>query len=51
MASVEKLPMLAEGYERKGDKAKAVEWYEHAAEHIENPVLKAELDKRIKQLK
>lgn len=49
--NLEVLLMLAEGYERKGDKAKAIEWYEHAAEHIENPVLKAELEKRIKQLK
>lgn len=42
--------MLAEGYERKGDKGKAVEWYKRAEEHIENPALKAELKKRIQQL-
>lgn len=42
--------MLAEGYERKGDKTKAVDWYKRAAEHIENPALKAELNKRIQQL-
>jgi len=48
---LEVLLMLAEGYERKGDKAKATEWYQHAAEHIQNPALKAELEKRIQQLK
>lgn len=42
--------MLAEGYERKGDKGKAVDWYKRAEEHIENPALKAELKKRIQQL-
>lgn len=48
---LEVLLMLAEGYERKGDKGKAKEWYQHAAEHIQNPALKAELEKRIQQLK
>lgn len=48
---LEVLLMLAEGYERKGDKEKAVEWYQRAADHVENPGLKAELGKRIQQLK
>ncbi|HEY8396393.1 MAG TPA: tetratricopeptide repeat protein [Flavihumibacter sp.] len=48
---LEALLMLAEGYERKGDKENARKWYSHAADHIENPTLKAELDKRIQQLK
>lgn len=48
---LEVLLMLAEGYERKGDKVNARKWYERAAEHIENPALKAELNKRIQQLK
>ncbi|MBC6491650.1 tetratricopeptide repeat protein [Flavihumibacter stibioxidans] len=48
---LEVMLMLAEGYERSGQKAKAIEWYEHAAEHISNPALKAELTKRIQQLK
>jgi tetratricopeptide (TPR) repeat protein len=48
---LEVLLMLAEGYERKGDKAKATEWYNRAAEHVENPALKTELNKRIQQLR
>ena len=42
---------MAEGYERKGDKAKAVEAYQKAAAFIENPALKTELNKRIQQLR
>jgi tetratricopeptide (TPR) repeat protein len=48
---LEVLLMLAEGYERKGDKENARKWYSRAGDHIENPTLKAELDKRIQQLK
>ncbi|ULQ51251.1 tetratricopeptide repeat protein [Flavihumibacter fluvii] len=48
---LEVLLMLAEGYERLGDKAKAISWYEHAAEHVENAALKTELNKRIQQLR
>lgn len=47
---LEVLLMMAEGYERKGDKAKAVEAYQKAAAFIENPALKTELNKRIQQL-
>ena len=48
---LEVLLMLAEGYERMGNKPKAISWYEHAAEHIATPALKEELNKRITQLK
>lgn len=48
---LEVLLMLAEGYERIGSKAKAVSWYTKAADHIANPAMKAELEKRIQQLK
>lgn len=48
---LEVLLMMAEGYERKGDKAKAVEAYQKAAAFIENPALKTELNKRIQQLR
>jgi len=47
---LEVLLMLAEGYERMGNKAKAIEWYKRAAEHVENAGLKTELEKRIQQL-
>ncbi len=47
---LEVLLMLAEGYERKGEREKAKEWYGHAAEHVESPALKEELRKRIQQL-
>jgi len=47
---LEVMLMLAEGYERKGDKPKAIEWYRHASDHVENPELKTELNKRIQQL-
>ncbi|KIC96053.1 tetratricopeptide repeat protein [Flavihumibacter solisilvae] len=48
---LEVLLMLAEGYERLGKKDKATDWYKHAAEHVENPALKSELNKRIQQLR
>ena len=51
MATVDKLPMLAEGYERMGNKQKAISWYEHASDHVANPALKEELNKRIRDLK
>lgn len=48
---LEVLLMLAEGYERKGAKDKAVAIYQHTIEMVENPTLKAELNKRIQQLR
>jgi tetratricopeptide (TPR) repeat protein len=48
---LEVLLMMAEGYERKGDKAKAIDTYQRAAVFVENPALKTELNKRIQQLR
>jgi tetratricopeptide (TPR) repeat protein len=49
--NVEVKLMLAEAYERKGDKQNAVKWYESVRSHIGNPELLQELDKRIQTLK
>jgi tetratricopeptide (TPR) repeat protein len=43
--------LLAELYERGGDKKKAVEWYEQGKKFVENPELKKALDEKIKSLK
>ncbi len=48
---LEVLLMLAEGYERKGDKEKAVAIYQRTVDLVENTALKAELNKRIQQLR
>ena len=47
---MEVLLMLAEGYERMGNKQKAADWYKRAADHVENAALKTELEKRVQQL-
>jgi len=49
--NVEVKLMLAEAYERKGDKQNAVKWYESVRSHIGNPEISQELDKRIQTLK
>ena len=49
--NVEVKLMLAEAYERKGDKQNAVKWYEAVKPHITNPEITQELDKRIQSLK
>ncbi len=49
--NVEVKLMLAEAYERKGDKQNAVKWYESVRSHIGNPEILKELDKRIQALK
>jgi tetratricopeptide (TPR) repeat protein len=49
--NVEVKLMLAEAYERKGDKQNAVKWYESVRPHIGNPEILQELDKRIQTLK
>ncbi|HUQ67395.1 MAG TPA: tetratricopeptide repeat protein [Flavitalea sp.] len=49
--NVELKLMLAEAYERKGDKQNAVKWYESVRSHIGNPEILQELDKRIQTLK
>jgi hypothetical protein len=43
--------MLAEAFERKGDKTNAVKWYESVRNHINNPEILQELDHRIQSLK
>ncbi len=42
---------LAETYEKKGDKAKAAEWYEKTKQVVDNEALKANIDKHINELK
>jgi tetratricopeptide (TPR) repeat protein len=49
--NVEVKLMLAEAYERKGDKQNAVKWYESVRSHISNPEILQEIDKRIQSLK
>jgi tetratricopeptide (TPR) repeat protein len=49
--NVEVKLMLAEAFERKGDKPNAVKWYESVRSHISNPEILQELDKRIQSLK
>ena len=49
--NVEVKLMLAEAYERKGDKQNAVKWYESVRSQIGNPEILQELDKRIQTLK
>ncbi len=43
--------LLAEAYERKGDKANAVKWYEATKKLIANPAFSAEIDKKINSIK
>ena len=49
--NVEVKLMLAEAFERKGDKQNAVKWYESVRSHIGNPEILQELEKRIQALK
>jgi len=48
---VEVVFQLAESNELKGDKAAAVKWYELSKKLVDNAGIKAELDKRIQNLK
>ncbi len=43
--------MLAEVYERKGDKTIAADWYSKSLQYIKRADLRAELEKRIAELK
>ncbi|HRP54680.1 tetratricopeptide repeat protein [Agriterribacter sp.] len=43
--------LLAEAYERHGENAKAVQWYEEGKKFVQNPEALKEIDKRIKALK
>jgi tetratricopeptide (TPR) repeat protein len=49
--NVEAKLMLAEAFERKGDKSNAAKWYESVRTHVSNPEIMEELDKRIQSLK
>jgi tetratricopeptide (TPR) repeat protein len=49
--NIEAILMLAEVYERKGDKAIAAEWYGKSLAYIKRPDAKAEIEKRIAELK
>ena len=49
--NLEAVLTLADAYERKGDNANAVKWYEEAKKLIVAPQVLKELDERIKQLK
>jgi len=50
-SNVEAILMLAEAYERKGDKANAVKWYQASKTYIPNPEVLKEIDSRIEVLK
>ncbi len=43
--------LLAEAYERMGQKADAVQWYQESLKSVDNPQARQEISKRIEQLK
>ena len=49
-ANVEALVLLADLYERTGDKSNAVTWYRKSLQFIKQPGVRAEIEKRIKEL-
>jgi tetratricopeptide (TPR) repeat protein len=49
--NVEAKLMLAEAFERKGDKPNAVKWYEAVKENVGNPEVTKEINARIESLK
>jgi len=49
--NIEAILLLAEVYERKGDKAVAAEWYKKSLEYIKRADARAEIEKRIAELK
>lgn len=49
--NVEVKLLLAETFERKGDKTGAIRWYEEVKTHVGNPDIALELEKRIQSLK
>ena len=49
--NVEAIFLLAETYERQGDKQKAVRWYEAARSRVTNPGIIGAIDEKIKSLK
>ncbi|HLF45217.1 MAG TPA: hypothetical protein VI548_02255, partial [Chitinophagaceae bacterium] len=48
--NLEALIMLAEVYERKADKAAAINWYNKAVPLVKNPELRTELQNRMEEL-
>ncbi len=50
-ANLEAILLLAEAYERKGEKTAAISWYETAKQYVVNKKIVEEIDERIKQLK
>ncbi len=48
--NAEVLLMLAEAYERKGEKQQAVKWYENVKSRVNNPDVSKEIEARIKSL-
>jgi tetratricopeptide (TPR) repeat protein len=49
--NIEAILMLAETYERKGDKAVAADWYTKSLSYINRPDARMEIEKRIEELK
>jgi tetratricopeptide (TPR) repeat protein len=49
--NAEVILMLADIYERTGDKASAIEWYQKSIAYINRQDVKAEIEKRIKELR
>ena len=49
--NIEAILMLAETYERKGEKSVAVDWYNKSLMYIKRPDARMEIEKRIEELK
>lgn len=49
-AKVEAIVLLADVYERTGDKSRAVTWYRKSLPLVKQPAVRAEIEKRIKDL-
>lgn len=48
--NIEAIILLADIYERKGEKANAVIWYRNSLQYVKNLEAKSEIEKRIKEL-
>ncbi|MEP6747968.1 MAG: tetratricopeptide repeat protein [Bacteroidota bacterium] len=49
--NLEAIFMLAEAYEKKGDMASAIQWYQNGKKYVSNPEMVKEIDVKIKTLK
>ncbi len=49
--NIEAILMLAETYERTGDKKTAINWYKKSLSYIKRPDVRAEIEKRVEDLK